>query len=72
LAAIAQNGDFFVLDQVNVAITIVINAHGAFLRLVDGRILGFFQRNRLQSLTKLCNMRNIYSYMCKTMKSSCS
>ncbi|EKD61954.1 MAG: hypothetical protein ACD_54C00008G0001 [uncultured bacterium] len=42
LAAVAENGDLFVLDDVHIAVTIVINAHLGAPSLVDGRSIEIF------------------------------
>jgi hypothetical protein len=39
LGAVAKDGDFLVLDQVHIAVAVVVNAHGV-LHLVDGGKIG--------------------------------
>ena len=42
LAAVAQNGDFLVLDDVHIAVTVIVNAHGRGPLVVDMRRIEVF------------------------------
>jgi hypothetical protein len=60
LAAIAEDSDFFVLDQVHIAIAIIIDAHGVPPLMSGGRIRTL-KKIAVQNLNDLQIIGNINS-----------
>src|SRR5690606_40886207 len=71
LTSIAEDGDLLVLDEVDVAVAIIIDAHGLVLSWLLAASIGSPTQMPVQSLTILARYANYHSWIDTMTDGSC-